>query len=250
MKKLLVSAVAAACLFVAMPASADVQVTLENGRVSIIARDATVRQILSEWARVGHITMVGIDQIAGGPVTLELRNVTEADALEVLLRSIAGFIAAPRADRAANLSGFDRLVVMPAIAPPRAAAVAVPPAAASPGFSAQPPFMQQPQPANEDVDDERAQPNVPMANPRGPVFNPYPQPQLVYPPALRQGVPMQRPAVAQPGVPTSYPSTPSSPFGGVPVPGMVVPTPPQPTQPGELGPGQVPPGPVRRPDGP
>ncbi|PYQ78964.1 MAG: hypothetical protein DMG03_26995 [Acidobacteria bacterium] len=34
-------------------AFAEVQLTLQNGRVSIVAKDATVRQILTEWARVG-----------------------------------------------------------------------------------------------------------------------------------------------------------------------------------------------------
>ena len=30
-------------------ASADVQLTIQNGRVSLVAKDATLRQILAEW---------------------------------------------------------------------------------------------------------------------------------------------------------------------------------------------------------
>jgi len=44
---------AAALLLPVTTASADVQLTMQNGHVSIVAKDATVRQILTEWARVG-----------------------------------------------------------------------------------------------------------------------------------------------------------------------------------------------------
>ena len=44
----------AAWLLAVSTAFADVQLTMQNGRVSLVARDATVRQILAEWARVGH----------------------------------------------------------------------------------------------------------------------------------------------------------------------------------------------------
>jgi len=32
------------------------QLTIQDGRVSLIAKDATVRQILAEWARIGQTT--------------------------------------------------------------------------------------------------------------------------------------------------------------------------------------------------
>ena len=51
-------------------AFADVQLTLQNGRVSIVAKDATVRQILTEWARVGKTQILNVDKIPGAPLTL------------------------------------------------------------------------------------------------------------------------------------------------------------------------------------
>src|SRR5260221_14474946 len=112
----------------ASTASADVQVLLNNGRVSIVAKEATVRQILSEWARVGQTKIVNVERIPGGPLTLELRNVPEGQALDVLLRTVSGYMAAPRATAAANVSVFDRVIVMPTSAAPRPAVSAQAPA--------------------------------------------------------------------------------------------------------------------------
>ena len=50
-----------------------------------MAKDATVRQILAEWARVGQTKIVNVERIPGGPLTLELNNVPEAQALDILL---------------------------------------------------------------------------------------------------------------------------------------------------------------------
>jgi len=94
--------------------------------VSIIAKDATVRQILTEWARVGQTKIVNVERIPGGPVTLELKNVPEEQALDVLLRSVSGFMAAPRPQQVATLSRFDRIVVMPTSVAPRAAVSSAP----------------------------------------------------------------------------------------------------------------------------
>ena len=77
-------------------ALADVQLTIRDGRVSLVAKDATVRQILTEWARVGQTKIVNVERIPGGPITLELKDVPEQEALEVLLRSVSGYMAAPR----------------------------------------------------------------------------------------------------------------------------------------------------------
>ena len=68
-------------------ASAQIQVAMANGRVTVIAKDATVQQILAEWARVGGITIVNLERVSGGTMTLELEEVSENDALDVLMRS-------------------------------------------------------------------------------------------------------------------------------------------------------------------
>ena len=127
---------------------------------------------------------------------------------------------------------------MPTLA---AARPATTPGAPPPVFQQNPQFQQPLQQADDD-DDERPAPNVPVPGTvRGPVFNSFPQPQVVTP----QGAPMPQPVAGAPqqtpvnGTPASSP-TPVAPYGGVSVPGMVAPPPPVP-------PGQQP---VRRPGGP
>ena len=45
---------------------------MANGRVTLVAKDVTVREILAEWARVGQTRIVNAEKLTGGPVTLEL----------------------------------------------------------------------------------------------------------------------------------------------------------------------------------
>ena len=60
-------------------------VAIANGRVTVVAKDATLRQILAEWARVGQVKIVNLERVPGGPITLELPNMPEAQALDMLL---------------------------------------------------------------------------------------------------------------------------------------------------------------------
>jgi hypothetical protein len=219
---------AAVWLSAVSTASADVQLTMENGRVSIVAKDATIRQILTEWARVGHTKIVNVERIPGGPMTIELNNVTESQALEVLLRAMSGYIAAPRAVEAANLSRFDRIIVMPTLASARPAVAAAPP----PVYQQQAPqFVQQPPQVDDDAD-EQPPPNVigPPQN-RGPVFNTFPVQPTTVAPQFQMPQQQQPPMQQLPNQPPGFPSAPSAPFGGVAVPGMVAPVPQQ--QPGQ-----------------
>jgi len=234
---------AALSLGTASTASADVHVAIANGRVTVVAKDATLRQILAEWARVGQVKIVNLERVPGGPITLELPNMPEAQALEILLRSISGYIAAPREVAETNASQFDRIVVMPTLATPRPAPSAV---AQQPVFS---PPMPVAGPPDDDVDDERPAPPVGAAGampPRGPVFNPFPQPQVVNPQQQPNGYPQMPPGMGQPPA-AQQPVNPGAPGappgGGVAVPGMIVAPAPQP--------GQIvqPPPPAKRPGG-
>jgi hypothetical protein len=236
--KLLASAVVLVAA-TAVSATADVTVAIANGRVTVVAKDATLRQILSEWARVGQTKIVNLERVSGGPITIELMNVPEEQALDILLRPVSGFMAAPRVTQTGALSRYDRIVVMPTLAQPRPPLTAA--AAPPPG----PTFTPQPQPPPFSADDEAEATGQAQ---RAPVFNTFPQPQVVYPGTTPQpvnpqlgpnGQPLngQQPVVQQPAA-SPY----ASPFGGVAVPGMIV-TPPQ-QQPGQPGvvqpmPGQV-----------
>ena len=237
---------------------ADVQLTIQNGRVTLVAKDATLRQILAEWAKVGQTKIVNGERVPGGPVTIQLADVTEEQALSVLLRAISGYVAAPRPTTVANASRFDRIIVMPAAAPAGVVAPATPAPAAVTQPAPGPPFG--PSPFSDDDAVEQAGPNGQPNRP--PVFGTFPQPQLVLP--QQGGVPMPYgqaapsqgplilpqtgnapPATAPPTTApnTRYPGAPTGGTGGVSVPGMIPASP----QPGQPDPQNTPP---RRPDGP
>jgi hypothetical protein len=227
------SVVVGVALF-ASPARADVKVTIADGRVTLTAKDATIRQILVEWARVGQTRIVNVERVSGSPVSIELTDVPEAQALDVVLRSVSGYLAAPRSVVLPNASRYDRIYLLPTSSgtPVRAGA---PASAAAPAFAPPPPLA-----SADDQSDDEVPRQVPVpapqgpqpGGPRGPVFNTFPQPQT--PRQAITAAPAPPPAAAP--TPASYPA-PTAPVG-VPTPGMVVPTPQQPGQAQPGSPGQ------------
>jgi hypothetical protein len=101
---------------------AGLKMSIQDGLVSIDAQDVTVRQILTEWARVGQTQIINVERITGGPITLKLENVPEKQALDIILRTIPGYVAVPRSVLAADASMYDRILIMAtttAVAAPR-----------------------------------------------------------------------------------------------------------------------------------
>ena len=70
--------------------AAGLQLSIQDGKVSIDAQDVTVRQILTEWARIGKTRIVNIERLSGGPITLKLDAMPEKQALEIVLRTDSG----------------------------------------------------------------------------------------------------------------------------------------------------------------
>src|SRR5262245_47303163 len=124
-------------LAVATSARAEVKLTIQDGRVSLAATNATVRQILEEWARVGQTRIINAERVTGAPMTLQLDNMPEAEALAIVLRSVSGYLTAPRPTPLPQASYFDRILVMPTSVPRAASA---PPQPAFPGAGANPMF--------------------------------------------------------------------------------------------------------------
>ena len=222
MKTLLHGAFAAVVICgVASPVFAgNLTLTLQNGRATVIAKDVPLRQILDEWARIGGTRIMNADKVAGAPVTLQLVDVPEAQALDTLLRSVAGYMAAPRPVGVMGASMYDRIMILPTSHPPAATASLAP----QPFQRMQP--QPQPEPMAEPPDDDDEPVNVPqpmpMPNPNvaNPAVSPFPG---------AQPNPNAFPG-AQPN-PNANPAVPVGPFPGP----QAVPVQPQP-QPGQAMP--------------
>lgn len=104
-------------------------VEFHDGQVRLIAENVPVSRILAEWARVGSTTIVNGERIPGAPVTLQLVDVPERQALDVVLRSAAGYMVAARESNQPGASTFDRILVLPTTARAPSAASLPPPAA-------------------------------------------------------------------------------------------------------------------------
>jgi hypothetical protein len=221
--------VAALIIAPAAHARAQVQLAMKDGLVTLSAKDATVRQILTEWARIGQTRIVNGERVMGGPISLELIDVPEKQALDIVLRSISGYMAAPRPDPIANASRFDRILVLPA--PVQARAAASPPSSPPPA----PPPLPQPrvQPYLPDPDaDPSGGGGAPgrdgfVVGQRQPVVATTPVPVPIPAPSTNApALPAPTPVAA----PATSPSVPT----GTRAPGMIVqPPPPQaPVSPG------------------
>jgi hypothetical protein len=211
--------VAAVACGVATPASAgQLQLSMKDGRVTLIADNVPLRQILQEWARVGQTKIVNGDNISGPALTLQLINATERDVLDVLLRSASGYIAAPRHVAVAGAAVYDRITILATSRAPNVSASAAPT-----------PTFQRPPPPVEDNDEPI---NVAMPPPPpSPVTSQFPgMPPGMQPPATSaQPGPITSPrpgAVPQPVVPNGAPN-PYQPY------------PPPVVKPGGGGPGEL-----------
>jgi hypothetical protein len=218
----------------------ELTITMADGRVTVIAKDVPLRQILAEWARVGNTKIVHAEKLTGGPISLQLVDVPENEALDILLRSAAGYMTAPRAIQVAGASLYDRVIILPTSRPPAGGVSALP----------QPfnrPAMPNPLPPQPPPDDDNGGPGDQGPNaPPGAQGPPGAQVPAVQPfPGLNPGVP---PGAMPPGAmpPNQGPVT-------APRPGML--PQPQPTQPNPYAPpigpnGRPIPGPGGRGGGP
>jgi hypothetical protein len=196
-----------------LAAAGDLKLTLSNGRVTLIAQDVPLRQILDEWSRVGQTVIVNGDKLMGPPLTLQLIDRPEREVLDLLLRSASGYIAAQRTASIANASIFDRVMILPVSRGPVGVAANTP----TP-FNRPATMQQMPMPMPDDDN-----PNVD-------------QPQ-VYPPGIATSpVPGMQPA-AVPGA-TQVPPGAQAPVLTAPRPGML-PAPPA-GQPNPYGPPNAP----------
>ena len=223
-------------------AQQPLRLQIAGGRVTLHAQNVPVRTILAEWARLGGATVINGDRVAGVPLALELEDVPEREALDIILRGVSGYMLAAREPGGAGASLFDRIMILPTSAAPRNA-----PATPAPIFSNAPNGIVrpiQPRPPIDDQepddpgapgDDDGIQVPRPVVIQR-PAQNPFGPP--VFPPA-----PIVRPdddVPEQSPTPSGVVVTPTNPFGVPPGsslrPGVITPAPPPQVPPVRNGP--------------
>ena len=220
-------------------AAGELRLSMANGRVTLLATDVTVREILAEWARVGQARIVNAEKIAGIPVTLELKDVPEAQALDTVLRSAAGYVMVPRVAGAPGVSRYDRILILAASRPPATTAAAPQPFNNGRTLQTQ---MQQVTSSDDDDGDPKEQGVAPNG---------------VFPPQIGPRVPGPQAQPAQPGQANPGPMTaprpgmlPPPPASGVPPnPYLISPSQTQPTAPAAQPTAPGPQQPPRRPGG-
>ena len=190
--------------------SSSVQLSIRDGRVWLTTDHATIADVLAEWARVGRTQIVNSASLPPTPLTVELRDVPELEALAVITRATGGFMTVSRAaangDEAATLSQFSRVVIFAAV--PRSA-FAAPPAMPAPSYGPAadvPPAIFTPSGAQRMI---------------GPDGQPVPDDQEDAPPPPRRAFPTMPPGTSMPPG-FSEPSDSGSP-GRTAVPGVITP---------------------------
>jgi hypothetical protein len=193
-------------------------VTIHDGLATVVARDATVAEVLDQWARAGGTAIVNGEKMSAQRVTIELIDVPEKEALDVVLRSAAAYIAIERSAASPGVSKYGKIVILATSTAPRE--TAPPTAAQRPVFAAPPPPVFVPPPAG-------------VQHLIGPDGLPIADDQEGAPPPNRRAAPFgfssgDAPPVREPAAPSQT----NRPPAGVPVPGMIVapprPSPPQP----------------------
>jgi hypothetical protein len=100
------------CLF--LPPRLEAQtLTLDiaSGRVTLIARDVSVRDILRTWASQAGTHIVNLDAASTHRVSLQLVGVSERHALSVLLSDVDGYILGSGID-ATGLPRIERILIV------------------------------------------------------------------------------------------------------------------------------------------
>ena len=92
----------------------EIRMAIDGGRVTLSATEAPLADVLAEWSRVGGTRFVGAETLSRETVTLRLVDADEADAIRLLLRAAAGYVAAPRRTGVAGAARYDRVTILAA----------------------------------------------------------------------------------------------------------------------------------------
>src|SRR5262245_38136451 len=231
--KAFVLVVAFVLLLVPHANAQQMKLEIREGRVSLDAQNVPVRQILAEWARIGGSKIVNGEKVAGAPVTLQFHGIPERQALDIILRSVSGYMLGMRQPGSVGASAFDRILILPTSAGPRSNTPTAPSVASpfnQPGMigqpaviGVQPGMMGRPMPGQQIVPPVHVADDV--SEPNGPDDDPADDdvPPPVFPKPGNRGIPRRpnvfpTPATVQPATPaTLQPGAPATLQPGVPL---------------------------------
>ena len=188
----------AVLLFLALPARAEVTVTVAGERVNLRAVAAPLNEVLDQLARRTGMKVVYEGGQPRQPVTLTLESRTPAEAVMAVLEGqginfgLRTDASGARVERLLVASGGGGAAAGPAAAPGRPTAAGAPPPPPMPDFEPDEEVE-----TKEEAPDEAAEPPAPqppaqappgLPTPRTPTFfnspfAPQPPPQIVAPPA-------------------------------------------------------------------
>lgn len=107
-----VAGLVAAALTTPVASANELELSMNNGHVTIRATDTLISEILAEWGRIGNTAIIDANVLSDRTVTIELVDVPEARALRTLLRTAGSYMAAPRAVMSDGVSRFDRIMIL------------------------------------------------------------------------------------------------------------------------------------------
>ena len=103
-------------------AAPRLQLTFDNGHLSLSAHGVTVQQVLREWERVGRTQVDHPEAVPAKLLDIDLTDVPEEEALGVLLRSAGGFLVMSAPAPSQTTSQFGRILIVPPTPPTQEAA--------------------------------------------------------------------------------------------------------------------------------
>jgi hypothetical protein len=95
------------------PSERRLELTFQDGTVTLMASNVTIREILAEWTRKGGTRILNGERLQGPPVTLVFENAPERMVMDSLLRSAAGYVLGPRLAGGAGVSQFGVISILP-----------------------------------------------------------------------------------------------------------------------------------------
>jgi hypothetical protein len=99
-------------------AAQELSLHIDKGLVTLDAENVTVDEVLARWIQATGLSVVSKGgQGSDVPVSLHVREVSERDALKMVLRDLSGYIMGERVEPGTGVVSVDRLVILTESAP-------------------------------------------------------------------------------------------------------------------------------------